>query len=371
MTLSARQRGNALAEYGLAGAFMVGALLFLCTQMNIGDKIKWTQAALLNAGIGNGGTLTLAPFGKLIRDNKMAALKSEKICFASGNCIELPVIPAGATVAETAGGLGGDLTNKFADVLTKLAEEVKTKSDDPIVTQLITELANAGHEIGKNLNNTEDLIKKYDCDIKACSSENIPLGDLNGIQDRGNFLKNALYNQHMTSKYQLLKDYLAQNPQALATFPEAAAIIDLEYQQIGQILSDNHSLCASGTSCQTQFDYKPTPVIPSTKVYTNPETGASITETLYTVNGVPWYRSVTMDGETTSYQSSSNNGSWLPYTGTIPGTVQGATLTSMIVTISPQEVQNNSVLIHQDSNVICGSGGDVNNCVVDPNAGSG
>lgn len=172
-------KGNAMMEYGLSGVLLLTLVGSAFSQTDWVSKVGTLQQNLLNAGVGAGGkTLTVEPLGSVIRPHAVSSIKSEQVCFASGTCVDLPVIPAGATVADTTGAMGGELTESFSSVMTKLAEELAAKGADPILVQLITDLANSGHNTARYVKNVEALINQYDCDIRTCTDEFVPYKSL-------------------------------------------------------------------------------------------------------------------------------------------------------------------------------------------------
>lgn len=362
--------GNALAEYALAAAFMLGAVGFVLTQGDWGGKLAALQQDLLaSSGLSvTGRTLTVPPLGTVVRPNKLATLEKQKICFASGSCINLPVIAAGATVTDTAGSLGGDLTNEFASVLQQLADELAAKNADPIVVQLVTELANSGHNVGNSISDFNNVLLKYDCDLRACDSSMMDPSDSWYIAGGANHIKSVVFSSGMKPRYDLLMAYLDANPSALASFPEAQNIIALEYNQIKTIVEGQQFGCANSASTCDWSTTAPTttPLTPVTTTYHDPNTGNLVTSTYHMAGGThPVYWETTVNGVTKTY--SFNGAGWEPYVGTIPATYTGTSLILDNGTFPLESTQNNAELVHQDSNVICGSGGDVNNCVVDPN----
>ncbi len=48
----------------------------------------------------------------------------EQVCFGSGFCINVPIVSDG-NIVETAGGLGGDQTKAFANVLLQLVSQLE------------------------------------------------------------------------------------------------------------------------------------------------------------------------------------------------------------------------------------------------------
>lgn len=363
--------GSALAEYALAGAFMLGAVAFILTQEDWGGKLAVLQQDMMNAGLTSGSrTLKVPPLGTIARTSHRYAMAKENICFTSGTCVNMPVITPGTTVADTTGAMGGELTKSFADVMLQLAKEIEAKGGDPILVQLITELANAGHDTANYVKMVEGLIAKYDCDVRACTSDFIGQSELWRISKGMNEAKRLYYETIMAGKYSLLEDYLAANPSVLSSFPEAKAIIDLEYKQIGLTLQGavDYGCADPASSCVQTNTTVVRNVVSTSKTFADPDTGASVTLTTYTRQDsiTPLYETVVLNGVTTTYKIGLGNVRTV-YTGTIPSTITIATSVSYEADISHKTVANNAELIHQDSNVICGAGGNTSNCTVDPN----
>lgn len=157
------RRGQSVTEYSLViGLVVMASLLALSS---FGPTLSNQMAAALGAdavsptsilpnpggGTGNGGT---TPPPKVITDLASKILMDD-LCLNASLCVKIPRIPpGGASVADVVGNLGGDLIQKYGNVLDDLIAQLKT---DPSITDAdlaeLVALAQSGHGLGENLTN--------------------------------------------------------------------------------------------------------------------------------------------------------------------------------------------------------------------------
>lgn len=158
--------------------------------------------------------------------NSLEELKAgsglEQICYASGLCLQVPLIQAGAV--DTTGGLGGNETLKMAAVLSQVADALENVKADPQLVNLVTSLAEKGHELGVKNQELESHceIKSYDI---RCSEET----------GRSAFETFKTYGPEFSALNKQLQDYLKNHPDALKNYPEAQKVINLETSEILKI----------------------------------------------------------------------------------------------------------------------------------------
>ncbi|MBK8190882.1 MAG: hypothetical protein IPK79_10585 [Vampirovibrionales bacterium] len=427
---------QALSEYSLALALVtlagVAGLAFFAPTLFSGlgfmGKSVVGKGGVVTTSVGGTAISTPTAFGP----KPPPGMTTEKICFKNGSCLQLPVISQGARVTDTAGGLGGDLTQYFSEILAKMAEQMKAEGVDPATIALITDLAKSGHDLGSLIDiyakdpakeenqaasgstspanvvqydlyrigsSTGQLIK-----VETCSNNtdciNSVVARLQGANPGQQItyngldpstapppepaitkvvsppssevsLKSAL--AEFQTKFDALTTFLDKNPDLLKDYPQAQQVIELESKQIDAIASGIPTVCTAATcSVASSQTY---PLQSETTDYAHPETGAPMmSTTLYKAdlgggNSQLAYKTESYpDGTSKLYQFDALSGNW---TGPIPS--QGVNLSSATInnyvkndstSALPPKV-NNATLVHQDSNVICASGGDTNQCVID------
>ncbi len=274
----------------------------------------------------------------------------DEVCFASGMCIDIPVITSSATAADTAGGLGGDLTQQFAAVFDQIAEQLEAANMDPTVVSYVTALANGGHDIGDSMETIAEI-----CEVTPCNPSRIE-GEIDEFESETYSFKNRL---------RMLNRYLDAHPDALDAFPEAREVINMEAQQIIAI--------ADGAN------YDPNTVTTSSTRRTT--STSTVTDSGFTDNG---------DGTTTGssgmvYTDSGDGSTFTTGDGSVVSdvTCEGdscsgtqsttTTRTSYTTTITSYNIETGDYvqLVDQSADDICERGGNVVECVVNPGQGNG
>lgn len=76
----------------------------------------------------------------------------QNVCLNQGGfCVNIPLVTADGRMTSTSGALGGQLTHDFASVFDQIAAQLAQMGNaDPKLVDLITKLANSGHGIADN-----------------------------------------------------------------------------------------------------------------------------------------------------------------------------------------------------------------------------
>jgi hypothetical protein len=196
-------------------------------------------------------------------------LSEEALCTGSGLCVNVPVVPPGGQV-ETAGAIGGELTTQFSNTLEQIAQQLESideYDDYANLTQMITDLANKGHQIadlqGDMTQEFQEILLQMGADDSAINnfgmefqgSSNIPdqladelnpyLTAINGL----NGLSSQLDQQLIT-----FQNELQNYPDLVNNNPELFALIDLEVNQIKAIADGVGIDSNSPSAWETQFE---------------------------------------------------------------------------------------------------------------------
>ncbi len=267
--------GNALAEYALPLGVFLAAGLLAASLIDLPNAIQTSFANTMNGRHDGNTSLTVARFGGE-RGPWMGGtpVVTENVCFNSGVCINLPVVAASGTVAETAGSMGGELTGAFANALQQLATQIAASpANDPDFVALITKLANQGHAIGNDINAMDDLLWTYRCDIRICNESNMdPNGTFRQLNDLSYNVNEARLSK-FKADYAMLQNYLATNPSVLSSFPEAEVIIQIEAEQIQVLAEAIPTACAAGSCTENPTTPTTAPYTIQTSTHLNPDTG--------------------------------------------------------------------------------------------------
>lgn len=156
--------GQSLAEYGLA----IGVVAIVCigALAALGGNIQTGMSGVFDLmgskpPSGNPQVQNLAQTVGIGGIIPPPGAGEAQLCFQSGFCINVPSVAQGATVSDTTGGLGGDLTAQFADVFEQIADQLELAGQDPTFVDKVRLLAQSGHGLG----NAENALPKGDdCD---------------------------------------------------------------------------------------------------------------------------------------------------------------------------------------------------------------
>ncbi len=156
----------------------------------------------------------------------------EQVCFTSGLCLSIPAFAEGTT-AETAGGLGGDATGKYAYVLQQISDQLEADlgADDPFVL-LVTQLANQGHALGQSEQSYIDFTSGHRAKYPNFKPEHINEVQ-NSMDERKNIIQEKI--SAYDTKWKKVQDYMNTNPDLLANYPEVENIINQQSQEIVDI----------------------------------------------------------------------------------------------------------------------------------------
>lgn len=123
-----RFMGSAAVEYTLGASFMLGAVALFLTQSQWMPMLQELQARYLHGDVKEAKSMNVRAMGD-ISDMSGAVRKvgSQQICFQSGVCVNMPLIPNSGAVADTAGGLGGDLIGAYAKSFLKWLKSFKRR----------------------------------------------------------------------------------------------------------------------------------------------------------------------------------------------------------------------------------------------------
>lgn len=320
--------GNAMMEYALPLAILVGASGILLTVGNFPAYLKTYLANDNLAKIDNHQMLIPALGSRLSSTGSHAGPANssaspvsgeQRICLQSGFCIDIPIIAGGGSVSETVGGLGGNLTSALANVFDQIVQQLKAQNADSALINLVTQLALDAHGIGNKLNTTQSQCgaNSTSCDVDltvsgfaagSITTTKAPNGDT--IQDWKSVLSTTTFQQDQ----QALNDYFSAHP---GQYKDVASIINLES---GQILNIAAGLNVAHQADITQIDNaadtgKPMPAGSELTSVTQ-STSGHVTTTMHNIN--------------------------------IDGTITNSS--------------NDAVLVHQDANTICNTGGNTSIC---------
>jgi Flp pilus assembly pilin Flp len=148
----------------------------------------------------------------------------DQVCFQSGSCLNVPIVPAKTSITNVSASNGIKLTGQFADTLMQIANQLAADPNaDPTLRDMITKLANNGHSIADNEGSM----------INACPPGSECINNISAF----NSAHMATYSAGNTfnSQYTAVMDYLQTNPSALP--PEMQNMVTLESQQIQNIAS--------------------------------------------------------------------------------------------------------------------------------------
>ena len=251
MQRRSRQQGNTLVEFGLILAVIaMGSIVVFQTMQQSLERLYTETADSLSAATrpadlglvaSRGNPQQASPsnppsqappsepapeeFGQPSSRQVPAGLQGvlqgyEKVCFTSGKCVDVPVIPPAGV--QTTGTNGGELTAQFANVMTQLAQALEESPDgDSHLAGLIRDTANAGHDLGvKQGSKPPDFNSTYDYNYQLTLNE-------------------------FNTRYQKVDQYIKQNPGSLE--PASKTLLTLEKAQIHKI-SDGYILSTSGVA---------------------------------------------------------------------------------------------------------------------------
>lgn len=229
--------------------------------------------------------------------------QQQSVCFKEGVCVTIPVVNTSNT-ASTAGVLGGQLTHEFASVFEQIALQLsqEPKADNRLVS-LITQLANGGHTIADSQQSLLSLCQPG----AACNSTTSVLQTKNAPSQKATANQATpvqQYLQEIGNNTLSFQDQYTQLQSYLATHPDAlsSSLQQLIATEVTQI----NTIASAYPTGSTQDSGQNVSVSQSTKKNN---------------------KKVTLLDDTTTWQ-----------------------------------LTGDPVLIHQDANTICGSGGDTSQC---------
>lgn len=193
-----------------------------------------TGSPVPSAGPGASAGSTVQIGGTTIPSSSaINGVPTQKVCFSSGYCVNVPVVAQGP-MSGTTGALGGQLTGAFADVLQQIADQLTANSGDRVLAGMITKLANNGHAIG---NQQSSLLSLCAPGTQCNSSITINTNSGKAAAKNGSTVTAGIYltgindaNLQFKNQYGAVISYLKKNPDALA--PELQSLVTLESQQI-------------------------------------------------------------------------------------------------------------------------------------------
>jgi hypothetical protein len=236
-----RRPGNSLLEYVLPALVFVMGAAFIILVMDVPSQLAEWFAESSNATI-SGNSMQMRPLampvvsayatGSYGQNNSLGngsrgpyTYETVRECFG-GLCLNMPVADS-----ETAGGLGGGDTHALANVLEELLAQLKRdKTVDPSIIQMVTDLANKGHQMGDEQKALLDSCvaappaagtPKAQCNAAAAAALDAGIKDLKG---------NDLV--QFKNMHQRVMDFIRANPNVLANYPSAEAIINFQSKEI-------------------------------------------------------------------------------------------------------------------------------------------
>jgi hypothetical protein len=255
-------KGQTITEYAMA-AFLVavvglGALMSFSSMLSGGlpgflDRLFEGSGGSGGAsgggaggpGGGEVGSLPGNPGGDTSDPAYMNGVwpNNQTVCMESV-CLAIPVVSK--SDLETAGGLGSDLTDAYADVLNQIAKNLADDPNaDPALLKRIQELANMGHDIASEQRTLAGVVEQ-NCPGKACLVPLAQAGNVFTFPDANKDGKPDVVD-NFSARYGELISYMDANPDAVP--PGIKQIVALEGDQIIRL--------ADGTTwiCNTAADY--------------------------------------------------------------------------------------------------------------------
>lgn len=352
--------GSATVEYTLAAAFMLAVIAFFLTQTDWQNTLQSLQAALMGGDAPNGSrTLTVRALGDVSGlKEAQRKLRTREICFKSGSCVTLPMIPEKATAADTIGGLGGDFLAMQASVFRDIAAEIEEQGGDSSLSDLIRELASEFGKIGKSFSEADEILAKYNCDVRACNADTFTRGEQYKL---GYFLyelpqKNF---QDARAAYDAVRNYLSANPDSLNIFPEAKELLSMQWQQ-GVAVARGVDFCKPDSCITRQSDETEwVPFQTETDIFVT-RRGREIPVTNYKANGASLYRTIhRLGGDDNEYYV---NGEWVNLAGPIPsGWDRPLHMGFSKLDLNPELLKNSATLLDITAETLCRNG-DPDNC---------
>lgn len=157
---------------------------------------------------------------------------SQQICFASGLCANIPVIPTqpDSRLVEVDGGNGTEMTHKFSSVLEQLAAQMEQDNRDPGLIAMIRDLANQGHDFGEK----QKIFASTACQngLQGLNCSEVDVRDVQALTNGSTRFIDTLgsINQYLGSHSELP--------------PEIRLIVDSQAGQINQIFNSYNSTLA-------------------------------------------------------------------------------------------------------------------------------
>jgi hypothetical protein len=223
--------GNSLIEYALPLIVLFSAGLIMLLITNAPERLSKFFERGMN-GSRSGDTVAVAPLGQLPAGSNLpgwyGAPGGEETAGNRGSkTIPPSVLPYGGEAellpSETSGGMGLEIRPLASSAgLSDLAQELRESGADPALIDLVTRLANKGHEMASV---QSSIPRKGDLTNAAQIMESIAkLKGEGGLKDE--------YNRQLGE----LRNYLANNPNALSHIPGGQSIIEGESGRIAAII---------------------------------------------------------------------------------------------------------------------------------------
>lgn len=235
-----RRTGTSLSEYALIGGLVlvlsIGALSVLgkVTGGMFGGMLSGKPPVSQTSPATSMRTAAVSDAPSVGALASGMAAGQQKACFSSGVCIDFPSMNPATVV--TSGGLGSQYTHDLASVLDQVKAQLVAENADPSVIDLVSKLANQGHDMGDYEQSMWDQMAGC-MQGGVCANQKV----FGSTYTMEHVMLNKVA-QLKTLDAQL-QTYLTAHPDALANFPEAQSIINTEVNQIATLGSNlNHGI---------------------------------------------------------------------------------------------------------------------------------
>ncbi len=216
------RHGNSIAEYVLPAAMffvMVGiAVMVVDLPRVLANLFSETTNGHLNGNLVQVQALGSIATPPGARNLPPVEPGQEQVCITYQLCVNVPILDGRSSI-ETAGAMGGDETRQLSLVLNQIATRLRELGADDNLIDMVTRLANSGHQLSDSVQDLEQL-----CPNRRCGQNR------DAFNTRWQDVMNT--RQAYNSMKQEYDAYIAANPGVFAVLPEARDLIDKEAQSI-------------------------------------------------------------------------------------------------------------------------------------------
>lgn len=269
------KKGQSITEYslalGLVGLAAIGSMVLLGNglQLGLNSVIPGQTSGSAKSSLPPASTPALpqtsAPTAQVVNASVLpgngAGLGGvvpppvkgqQQACLGSGICVNVPVV-ANNTKVDVIGGNGAEITLQLAETLRQLAEQLAQDPKDEGLASLISQLANAGHDIGFDLQNYTsycDPANKSKCKFDNSSKKgNQNMGALGAAEREFDTLFNQILQQNMDSD---IKGIITQAGKQINTITDGLSFVQDGSDNSMQVNNDARLIhMDANTICKT------------------------------------------------------------------------------------------------------------------------